>query len=376
MEDQHAPLRDAQEEASNATTPSLEGPADRSSEADTPESISEAPVKVTPATRPLAPEDIATAQEAPYSTSSSQPSRQPPWQTLTRRQVLIGAGIAVGVAAIGTGTTLAFLSGSSPTPSSSSAASSTTKATTTVGLPPPQTPVSEDTLRAWRTKALTVQPGQRFQYHSGTGVVPLGVLEPEYPNPFNPYHIHLQGYILGGILVAKTQFFLYLGLESLDGSQFVAKVRVGPVDQPKERFGQIILQQSTDDIEGGPAEFPQVSLAPKALYQALPVLVNHCVEFDFIRQPLPANQGGVPPGMLSELNRQAPISDQFLGADDEAIHHTPLAQQPTNVLDPIRHLVDASPITYHSAIDAGQYPLVRQLTLRHTDLLYPKLVSA
>ncbi len=373
MQEQPFPTSDQEEDPISATPPASEMAPDSSGGAAASEPLAEAPVAA-PATRPLAPEDLTVTQEAPDPPATSQPARYQPWRTFTRRQLLVGAGVVVGGAAIGTGTTLALLSGSAP-PEGAASSLSSPGTTATVGLPPPQTPASEDTLRAWRTKHLTVQPSQRFQHHNGTGIVPLGVLEPNYPNRFNPYHIHLQGYILGGVLVAKTQFFLYLGLESLDDSQFVAKVRVGPVDQPKERFGQIILQQTTDDIEGGPAEFPQVSLAPKALYQALPALVDHCIEFDFIRQPLPVTEGGVPPGMLAELNHQAIISDQFLHTDYAVIHQTPLAQLPMSDLDPIRHLIDDSPITYHPATDAGRYPLVRQLILRHTDQLYLKLVS-
>jgi hypothetical protein len=205
--------------------------------------------------------------------------------------------------------------------------------------------------------------------------VPLGVVEATYPNPYNPYHIHLQGYVLGGVLVARTQFFLYLGLESLDGSQFVAKVRVGPVDQPSKTFGLLVVQQSTDAIEGGPAEFPQVTLAPRAIYQALPTLANHCIELVFTRQPLPTAEEGVPAEMLPELGRQALISDQFLRVDYEAIHRTPLAALPAREVAPIRHLIDASPVIYHPATDASRYPLVTQLILRHTDQLYPKLIA-
>jgi hypothetical protein len=235
--------------------------------------------------------------------------------------------------------------------------------------------VSESTLQAWRTKQLTVHPGQRFKHHNGTALVPLGVIEPTYPNPYSPYEIHLQGYVLGGVLVAKTQFFMYLGLESLDGSQFVAKVRVGPVDQTSKTFGLLVVQQSTDDIEGGPAEFPQVTLAPRALYQSLPALVDHCIEVQFIRQALPKNQDEISATMLPEVNKQATISDQFLQTDFAAIHHIPLAQIPANTLDPIRHLIDGSPIIYHAATDTGRYPLVTQLILRQSDQLYPKLVS-
>lgn len=281
----------------------------------------------------------------------------------------------MGVAAIGTGTTLALLSGDSSPDSASSSSPSSSGTTGTAGLPPPQTPVSEDTLRAWRTKQLTVQPGQRFTHQRGIAPVPLGVVEATYPNPYNPYLVHLQGYVLGGVLVARTQFFLYLGLESLDGSQFVAKVRVGPVDQTNKTFGLLVVQQSTDAIEGGPAEFPQVTLAPRAIYEALPALADHCIELVFIRQPLPANEQDIPPSMLVELNRQATISDQFLRVDYETIHHTPLGKLSSSELALISHLVDTSPIAYHTAADAGRYPLVTQFVLRHTDQLYPKLVS-
>ncbi len=314
----------------------------------------------------------ARPQEVTDRSPANHLSTQQPWHTVTRRQMLIGAGIVVGVAAIGAGTTLALIAGP-PSPSSSS--SSSTGPVSTVGLPPPQTPVSEDTLHAWRTKRLTAKPSQRFQHQRGTAIVPLGVVEPTYPNPYNPYTIHLQGYVLGGVLVARTQFFLYLGLESLDGSQFVAKVRVGPVDQTSKTFGLLVVQQSTDAIEGGPAEFPQVALAPRAIYQALPALVDHCIEVVFIRQPLPADQGEIPQGMIPEVNEQATLSDQFLRVDYEAIHRIPLAQVPAHEFDPLRYLFDDSPITYHSGADGGRYPLLTQLILRHSDHLYPTLAS-
>lgn len=350
---------------------------------ETSEGISSAAAATASVTRPLpeslhashtpTPADLARPQEVTDRPPANYLSTQQPWRALTRRQVLIGAGIVVGVAALGTGTTLALISGSSSSPSSSS--SSPTGSVPTVGLPPPQTPVSEDTLQAWRTKRLTVKPSQRFQHQRGTAVVPLGVVEPTYPNPYNPYIIHLQGYVLGGVLVARTQFFLYLGLESLDGSQFVAKVRVGPVDQTSKTFGLLVVQQSTDAIEGGPAEFPQITLALRAIYQALPALTNHCIEVAFIRQALPADQDEIPARMEPEVNTQATISDQFLRVDYEVIHRTPLVQVPTSELNPLRYLFDDSPITYHSSADGGRYPLVTQLILRHSDQLYPTLVS-
>jgi hypothetical protein len=175
--------------------------------------------------------------------------------------------------------------------------------------------------------------------------------------------------------VATNQFFLYLGLASLDGTQFVGKFRVGPVDQPLEAFGLLVTQQNTDTIEGVPPEYPQITLAPKALYQALAALADHCIEVALLRQPLPADVEDVPPHMRLEINQQSTISDQFLQADFAALHQTPLAQLPANALAPIRHLIDASPLTYHASTDAGRYPLLTQLTLRHSDHLFPKLVA-
>jgi hypothetical protein len=379
MEKQHPPKEYPPEEPPSAPDPSQENP----------EGVSSAAAVAAPVTKPLpealsanhAPTPVVPSRplEVTDRSPGSRPSTQQLWHNLPRRQVLIGAGIVVGVAALGTGTTLALISGSpsgGSAPSPASSGPSATGTTGTVGLPPVQTPVSEDTLQAWRTKRLTVQPSQRFQHQRGTVAVPLGVVEPTYPNPYNPYHIHLQGYVLGGVLVARTQCFLYLGLESLDGSQFVAKVRVGPVNQTSKTFGLLVVQQSTDAIEGGPAEFPQVTLAPRAIYQTLPALVNHCIEVVFIRQPLPADQDEIPANMLPEVNKQATISDQFLQVDYEAIHRTPLAQISFNELEPIRHLIDDSAIIFHSAIDARHYPLATQFILRHADQLYPKLVAS
>jgi hypothetical protein len=373
MEEQHSPIEYPPEESASNPDASHQTSEGISSDSAAAASVTKPLPEALLANHDLTSAEPVRLQEVTDRSPANHLSTQQLWRTLTRRQVLIGAGIVVGVAAIGTGTTLALISGSPSSPSSSS--SSPTGPVPTVGLPPPQTPVSEDKLQAWRTKRLTVKPSQRFRHQRGTAIVPLGVVEPTYPNPYNPYTIHLQGYVLGGVLVARTQFFLYLGLESLDGSQFVAKVRVGPVDQTSKTFGLLAVQQSTDAIEGGPAEFPQVTLAPRALYQALPALVDHCIEVVFIRQPLPADQDEIPQGMVSEVNKQATISDQFLQVDYEAIHRTPLAQVPANELEPIRHLLDDSSITYHSATDAGRYPVVAQLILRHSDQLYPMLAS-
>jgi hypothetical protein len=295
---------------------------------------------------------------------------------ITRRQVLIGIGVMAGVTAIGVGTPLALLTNTSA-PGATSRASSSSPGSPAVGSsPPPQgTPTSLDQrLQAWRTKQLTASRSQRFKHHTGTALVPLGVVETSYPNKYNPYHVHLQGYVLGGALVANTDFFLYLGLESIDGSQFVGKVRVGPIDQAAAHFGILVTQQSTDDIEGGTAEDPLVMLPPKAFYHALSALAGHCIVMDFIRQPLPAQAQDEPQNLLLAINQQAQISDQFLQVDFEVIHHTPLSHIGASKLIPIRHLIDTSPITYTSAADGAKYPLVTQVVLRHTDQLYPKLV--
>src|SRR5690348_15585198 len=230
MEEQQPSTNDPVEPSPDVASPAEEPILDNPPPSTPSEYVKE---EVAAVTMPLTPAEAPLSQEAHDHSLGGQPSAQQPWRTLTRRQVLTGAGIVVGVAAIGTGTTLALISGSPSNSSSSSPLSTISSATGTpgtVGPPPAQTPVSEDTLQAWRTKRLTIQPSQRFQHQRGTAIVPLGVVESTYPNPYNLYTIHLQGYILGGDLVARTQFFLYLGLESLDGSQFVAKVRVGPVD--------------------------------------------------------------------------------------------------------------------------------------------------
>jgi hypothetical protein len=252
MEEQHSPIEYPPEESASNPDASQQTSEGISSDSAAAASVTKPLPEALPANHAPTLADSSHPQEVIDRSPENHPSTQQSWHTLTRRQVLIGAGVVVGVAAIGTGTTLALISSSSSNPSSSS--SSSTGSVPTVGLPPPQTPVSEDTLHAWRTKRLTAKPSQRFQHQRGTALVPLGVVEPTYPNPYNPYIIHLQGYVLGGVLVARTQFFLYLGLESLDGSQFVAKVRVGPVDQTSKTFGLLVAQQSTDAIEGGPGK--------------------------------------------------------------------------------------------------------------------------
>jgi hypothetical protein len=233
----------------------------------------------------------------------------------------------------------------------------------------------DQALQAWRIKHLTAARTQRFRHRQGSAQVPLGVVEPTYPNPYNPYHGHVQGYLLGGTVVATNQLFFYLGLESLDGSQFVGKFRVGPIDQPADHFGLLVTQQSTDDIEGGAADDPLVTLPPKAFYQALPAIVGHCIVVDCIRQALPARASDVPEDMLLAINQQAKISDQFLQVDFEAIHHTPLSHISASKLASIRHLFDTSAITYATSDDGARYPLVTQVVLRHSDQLFPKLVS-
>ncbi len=292
----------------------------------------------------------------------------------TRRQSLIAVGVAAGVLVIGGGATLALLANpSSP---------GTTKAVPSTATPPntapptPATPLPLDqALQAWRTKHLTAARTQRFRHRQGSAQVPLGVVEPTYPNPYNLFHGHVQGYLLGGTVVATNQLFFYLGLESLDGSQFVGKFRVGPIDQSADHFGLLVTQQNTDDIEGGAADDPLVTLPPKAFYQALSALVGHCIVVDCIRQPLPARASDMPQDMLLAINQQAKISDQFLQVDYEAIHHTPLGHISASKLAPIRSLIDASPITYASAEDGARYPLITQVILRHSDQLFPKLVS-
>jgi hypothetical protein len=376
MADQLSPTNAPSEPSSDAPSEPVATPQDGPVSAAAPEQIVAEPEAITSILPPPALEDALLVLEGPNRSTTSRPFTTRPWQRLTRRQVLTGVGIGVGVAAIGVGTTLALLT-STPAPGATPSASSSLPGSPPIGSSPPQgTPTSLDqTLQAWRTKHLTAAKAQRFKHHTGTALVPLGVVETNYPNKYNPYHAHLQGYVLGGALVANTQFFLYLGLESIDGSQFVGKVRVGPIDQSAAHFGILVTQQSTDDIEGGSADYSLVTLAPKAFYQVLSTLVDHCIVVDLIRQPLPPEAEGVPQNMLLEINQQAMMSDQFLQVDFEAIHHTPLSRISTSKLIPIRHLIDASPITYTASTDAGRYPLVIQVVLRHTDRLLPKLIG-
>lgn len=283
-------------------------------------------------------------------------------------------GVTAGLLALGGGATLALLAGYSPSRTTQVVPSTPPPVQTALATQTPPLPLDQ-ALQAWRTKHLTATRAQRFQHRQGSAQVPLGVVEPTYPNPYNPYQGHVQGYLLGGTVVATNQFFFYLGLESLDGSQFVGKFRVGPIDEPADHFGLLVTQQSTDAIEGGAADDPLVTLPPKAFYQALSALVGHCIVVDCIRQPLPAEAEDIPQDMLLAINQQAKISDQFLQVDYEAIHHTPLGHISASKLASIRALIDASPITYASTEDGARYPLVTQVILRHTDQLYPKLVS-
>lgn len=322
-------------------------------------------------------EDQAAPPQATAADDAGEQTHAPvhqPQRRLTRRQALITGGVATGLLAIGGGTTLAVLT-SPPAPGALRAVPATATAAQTA-LPTQATSLPLDqTLQAWRTKHLTASPKQRFQHQHGTTPVPLGVVEPTFPNPYNPYHGHVQGYVLGGTLVATNQFFLYLGLASMDGSQFIGKFRVGPIDQPAEQFGLLVTQQSTDTIEGGAPDYPLVTLAPKAFYQAISALVNHCIVVDCIRQPLPAEAEDVPQAMRLDINQQARISDQFLQVDYEVIHHMPLGHISASKLAPIRHLVDTSAITYTTSDDGARYPLVTQVVLRHSDQIFPKLVS-
>jgi hypothetical protein len=296
----------------------------------------------------------------------------PPWKHLTRRQLLTGAGVAVGVVALGGGTLLALRSGVS---AGSEASVTSAASPTNTPLPlPPGTPVPEQTLHAWRTRQLTAQPTQRFRHHTGASLVPLGIVEPTYPNPYNPYTAHLHGYLLGGALVTN-QLFWYVGLEAEDGTQFVGKLRVGPVDQAAPMLSPLVTQQSTDDIEGGPADDPQVTISPRTLYQALPALAGHCVVVALTPQPLPSDADGVSSELRAALNQQATISDHFLRFDFAVVHQTPFAQVSPSQLDPIRSLIDTTPIRYHTAADGVRYPVITQLTLRHSDQLFSKLVA-
>ncbi len=383
MDDQHSSNSDPQADAaipSDLDTEQVTQASVSASEnlSDTLEEAASAPnqAEKEEAALPLLPEAEAAVSgdhdEEP-APDTLQPASASRWRW-TRRQSLIAVGVAAGVLVLGGGTTLALLANPSSPGAAQAVPSTATPGQTT--LPTPATPLPLDqALQAWRTKHLTAPRAQRFRHRQGSTQVPLGVVEPTYPNPYNLYQGHVQGYLLGGIVVATKQLFFYLGLESLDGSQFVGKFRVGPIDQTTDHFGLLVTQQSTDDIEGGAADDPLVTLPPKAFYQALPALVGHCMVVDCIRQPLPAEADDVPQDMLLAINQQAKISDQFLQVDFEAIHHTPLGHISASKLAPIRSLIDASPISYASAEDGARYPLITQVLLRHADQLFPKLVS-
>jgi hypothetical protein len=319
-----------------------------------------------------------TSSETPSARSApsalQQSSLLPPWRYLSRRQFLVGASLAAGVVAVG-GSVLLIVQATSSSTSGSTNVSTSPTILSTAGPLPPSTPVPASVLQAWRTKQLTVSPTQRFQHHSGTGLVPLGILEPTYPNPYNPYTAHLHLYLLGGELVTN-QLFWYVGLESQDGKQFVVKLRVGPVDQPITAFGLQVTQQSTDDIEGGSAEDPQVSVTPRTLYLAMPSLVQHCLVVALTPQPLPADADGISSAWRSVLNQQASIANQLLQFDFDVLHRTPFAQVPTSERTPIQGLIDTSPIRYHSTADGAHYPLITQLVFRYSDQLFSKLVSS
>jgi hypothetical protein len=341
-----------------------------------PEAPSDAPVRAEESDLHRSEEATLPQPSAADEDQERAPQQVHPWMSrITRRQFLIAVSVAAGVLVLGGGATLALLANPSSQGATQAVPSTATPAQTP--LPTLATPLPLDqALQAWRTKHLTAPRAQRFRHRQGSAQVPLGVVEPTYPNPYNLYHGHVQGYLLGGTVVATNQLFFYLGLESLDGSQFVGKFRVGPIDQSADHFGLLVTQQSTDDIEGGAADDPLVTLPPKAFYQALPALAGHCIVVDCIRQPLPTEASDVPQDMRLAINQQAQISDQFLQVDYEAIHHTPLGHISASKLAPIRSLIDASPITYTSTEDGARYPLVTQVVFRHTDQLYPKLVSA
>jgi hypothetical protein len=371
--DEAIPSKPDIEQVAQANAPALEDPPDtreESGSAPNQRETEEAALHQLPET------DSATRVDSDEEPAADTIQPAPPglrWRW-TRRQSLIAVGVAAGILAIGGGTTLALLAHPSSPGAAQAVPSTATPAQTP--LPTPATPLPLDqALQAWRTKHLTATRTQRFRHRQGSAQVPLGVVEPTYPNPYNLYHGHVQGYLLGGTVVATNQLFFYLGLESLDGSQFVGKFRVGPIDQSADHFGLLVNQQSTDDIEGGAADDPLVTLPPKAFYQALSALVGHCIVVDCIRQPLPARASDVPQDMLLAINQQAKISDQFLQVDYEAIHHTPLGHISASKLAPIRPLIDPSPITYTSAEDGAKYPLVTQVILRYTDQLFSKLVS-
>jgi hypothetical protein len=202
------------------------------------------------------------------------------------------------------------------------------------------------------------------------------VVEPDYANPYNPYTVHLHAYLLGGEVIGNLQLFWYLGLESRDGTQFVAKLRVGPLDKSADQFSLPVTQQGQDGIAGGGTpEYPPAQMTPKALAQALSVLTAHCLVVVLIRQPLPpeAQGEGVPPALFTEVNQQVGIADHFLAVDYAAVHTPPLSQAPQSDLDAIRNVIDTQPIIYRTPTDGGKYPLLTQVVLRHSDQLFPKL---
>ncbi len=317
--------------------------------------------------------------ESTPSAESAPPLQQPralhSWRRLTRRQVVAGVGVVAGVIAVGGGVLLVLQPRASTADATVARTAGLSRPTSPAGPLPPSTPVPESVLHAWRTKQMTVVPAQRFQHQSGSGLVPLGIIEPAYPlaNPRAPAHLHL--YLLGGALVAN-QLFWYGGLEAQDGTQFVAKLRVGPVDQPVSAFGLQITQQSTDAIEGGPAEDPQATVTPRRLYQAMPSLVQHCLVATLTPKPVSADVDGLSNQQRSALNQQASIADHFLQFDFDVLHRTPFAQIPASERTPIQGLIDPSPIRYRYDTDGANYPLITQLVFRHSDQLYSKLVSS
>jgi hypothetical protein len=299
---------------------------------------------------------------------------------LTRRHLLVELGVAAGVIALGAGASLIVLSNNASTGTAQDASttpgSDGNSAASGSGPLPTQgrVPGLPQQLQAWRTKHLTIQPTQRFTHQRGTLIVPLGVVDQVYPNPYDPYYVHLHGYLLGGEIVAHTQLFWYLGLEAVDGTQFVGKFRVGPVDQTPQTFGVLVTQQSNDFIEGGgTADYPSIVFSPKALAQALATLTNHCVVVTLIRQTLLSDAEGIPSKMRADINQQARIADQFAQFDVDVVRKTPFAQAPSTEVQPIHSLIDPSPIHYRSPADAVRYPLITQVVLRHSDQLFPKL---
>ncbi len=139
-------------------------------------------------------------------------------------------------------------------------------------------------------------------------------------------------------------------------------------------FGIQVTEQGNDFIEGGgPPDYPITTFAPNALDQRLSVLTGHCLVVTLLRQALPPDAEDVSPSMLAEINQQAAVADRFAQFDVDVVQHTPFAQVPSAAVDPIRNLIDLSPISYRSTADAARYPLVTQVALRHSDQLVPKL---